>query len=615
MLSRNGGPAEPVPESLPIGETVAFQVVRQGIWPGTVQVEWLVNGQRYKYAKADDPKASVLNLDSGDLQGGPCAVAVRLFDAAGKTPGKILAHRAASFTLKQQSVELSPFTVQGFRERDNTLTPLKGLAVQNGDTLRFTADVPLPQGKPSTLTRLVWQVYDDQGRPLPGMTKESSQTADKKQIKSIFRFRPDQFAGGTYIVALTHHRVSDPKISVQAKSGFDLKDRMTIIKSLITADREKMAPQKIFHPGEAPLFYVYYDLADPSQKVTVTLTAETAGGRIIDSATVDRPRTGESRPYRVGFTIPGNALKAGQAAQFTAKISDGTGARRTVSESFRVEDYAATILMPATLSSGKSATFSVTVPPHFTSPFTLSLNTGPGLNAGRTPGSLKGTLTGIAENAPVSTRLDVRVTDAAGRLALGSATLNILPKKKIIAAKPKKPILLLPAQEVPVTASPPATTSGAGPVQHAGPPPPSGPSRQALILRGKKKMRSSIEWVIQNMEKQMNKMGSGATGYFSGIPGSGLPNFFNGIPNWYLSQSSQDDFYRFGLYDLNNNYSELSDFQGKLHEEIKRVFWKFAYNSPYSRKNHYLINFVFGSYEQVQLYEKKFKAQITAEKK
>ncbi len=430
LLSRNGGPPEPVPDYLPLGETVAFQVVRQGIWPGTARVEWLVNGQRYKYAKADDPKANVLNLDSGDLQGGTCTVAVRLFDAAGKTPDKILAHRAASFTLKQQSVELSPFTVQGFRERDNTLTPLKGLAVQNGDTLKFTAVVPLPQNDPSALTRLVWQVYDDQGRPIPGMTRERSQTADKKQIKSIFRFRPDQFADGAYIVALTHQLVSDPKVNVQAKFKIHLKDRMKIIKSLITADREKMVPQKVFHPGEAPLFYVYYDLADPSQKVTVTLTAETAGGRIIDSATVDRPRTGESRPYRVGFTIPGNAMKVGQAAQFTAKISDGTGALRTVTQAFRVENYTAAVLLPPTLSSGKPDHFSVTVPGHFTAPFTLSLDTGPGLSAGRTPGSLKGTVTGVAENAPLSTRLDVQVTDSAGRLALGSATLKILPRQK-----------------------------------------------------------------------------------------------------------------------------------------------------------------------------------------
>ncbi|WP_022668159.1 ankyrin repeat domain-containing protein [Desulfospira joergensenii] len=422
---------DPPPKNLPLGEALLFQAVRKGDWPGTVQVEWLVNGRRYKYTGANDPNANTLTLDTTDLQPGPCKVAVRLFDSA--APDKIVAHQALAFSLEAQATDLTSFTVKGFRERDNTLSPVKGLAIQNGDILRFTADVPLPR-KASTLTRLVWQVYDAKGRPVPGLTRETSQPADKEQIQSVFRFRPDQFADGGYVVALTHHLVSDPDVRVQARAEFQVREAIRITKALTTDNKKTLAPKTVFHPGQRPLFYVYYDLDPAIKEVTIRLSVKKKNGQVLDSATVTRPKEGATPPYRIGFTIPDKAFAVGDGGVFTAEIATADGTARSVSREFSLAHFPARIRLPNSLASGRPGTFTIELPKDFEAPYKVSMTPGSGLSLGLQPGKLTGTITGIATNGNLKASVKATVTDAAGRMAVGRTSLVIKGAKLISVA-------------------------------------------------------------------------------------------------------------------------------------------------------------------------------------
>jgi hypothetical protein len=387
------------------------------------EVEWLVDGDRYRKVPATIEDSNRFILKTDDLKSGVHSVAVRMFMTTSFDIA-IVAHHKYDLKIKEYRVEISPFEVSGFVEKE-TLVPLDNAAVQNTDILRFTAKLKPVKSREPVVSSLFWQVYAGNGAPIGGLNKQVSPGEIDPEKEYTFRFRADNFSEGKYFVALTHQLASDPENRFQARAEFTLKEKIKINRALITDSKEKMTPKTIFHPGEPMLFYVYYDLDDSVKQVSISLSAQKKGGQVIDSAAVNRPKPGESRPYRVGFTIADGSVVSGEEGTFSAVITDAAGSSKSVSSPFSVVDYKAVIDMPETIASGKAETFTISLPGQFKGPYKVTLTPGNGLGLGHTSGKLTGTITGIASNSDLSVELKVRITDAGGKVAEGSRLVTI----------------------------------------------------------------------------------------------------------------------------------------------------------------------------------------------
>ncbi|MBN1957775.1 MAG: hypothetical protein JW773_06200 [Desulfuromonadales bacterium] len=417
---------EPVNGEVTAGDVVAFHADKTGNWNSEYEVEWLVDGERYRKKPANEEDSNRFILKTEDLNTGNRRIAVRIFNTADNT--LIVAHQAYDLKIIQDRVELAPFTVKGFIEKE-IMIPLGNDLIQNADILRFTAQLKPVKSREPVVTTLFWQVYDHNGTPLEGLSKQETLTEVHPEKDYTFRFRPEKFSSGTYVVALTHYLVADPDNRVQARAEFSLKDKIEINRALITDNQHNMTPKSVFHPGEPLLFYVYYGLDQSIKQVVITLSARKKTGRVIDSVTVKRPKQGEQPPFRIGFTIPDGSVTSGEEGVFTAEITDHAGLTRRVSREFKVVDYRAEVKLPRTLKSGNGGMFAINLPQGFKPPYQVSLNPGTGLTLGYAPGQLKGTVTAIATGRDLTAALDVKVIDANGRVAQGRGTVTVKANK------------------------------------------------------------------------------------------------------------------------------------------------------------------------------------------
>jgi hypothetical protein len=414
IATRGDFDGEPIRDGVTAGEIVAFKVAKIGAWTDRYWVEWLVNGERYKYESADNAKINLLRFTTDQLKPGNYKVAVRILEKSGADNGSIIAHQSLEIRLKEDKPVLPQFDVAGCLESKND-TPLKGITVQNGDVLRFSARVPFPQKQEPVMTRLIWQVYYADGRPVPGLAKEIDAIESGITKEYRFRFRPDHLSDGQYIVALTHLVVSDSQNRRQAQTSFHLLDKVKIDKLLVTDEKERQIHREILRPGKSPLLYAYYTLTPGSGRVRITLTARyRKSGKVIQSVTVTRPREGEKPPYRVGLGLPSGAAGIGEDIDFEVRIAGNDGRVRAASRSFRIEPYNLGMEVPDRLKSGQSAPFKLIPPPEFKPPFRVEFQTGNGLGVGHTPGRLDGVITGIATKQAIKAALKVKLTDAQG---------------------------------------------------------------------------------------------------------------------------------------------------------------------------------------------------------
>ena len=422
---------EPLKGEVSTGDAVAFTAAKLGEWNSRYEVEWLVDGEQYRKGSAvsDDSNRFILKTD--DLKPGIHSVAVRMLM---ETPfgTSIAAHQKYDLKIKKYRPELSPFKIAGYIEKE-TLVPIDDADVQNNDILRFTAKLKPVKSREPAVTTLFWQVYDGNGAPLDGLSKQAALSEIDPEKEYTFRFRVDNFSDGKYFVALTHQLVSDPENRFQARTEFVLKEKIKISRALITDNKENMKPKTVFHPGEPLLFYVYYDLDENVKQVNINLSAQKKDGRVIDSAVVSRPKPGESRPYRIGFTVRDGSVKSGEEGYFSAVITDAAGNSKSVSSPFSVIDYKAVIDMPDTLASGKAETFTISLPGQFKGPYNVTLTPGKGLGMGHTPGKLTGTITGIASKSDLLAELKVQVIDAKGKIAVGSRPLTVKAAKSAVS--------------------------------------------------------------------------------------------------------------------------------------------------------------------------------------
>nr|WP_320116755.1 hypothetical protein [uncultured Desulfuromonas sp.] len=410
------------------GEVVTFYVAKIGNWSDGYEVQWLVDGHLFKMATADRNGSNRFLLKTVDLKPGSHSIAVRILEEKTQGVSSIIAHQQCDVTLQPDRVVLSAFTVKGFIEKE-TMIPLGNDLIQNADILRFTAQLKPVKSREPVVTTLFWQVYDHNGTPLEGLSKQETLTEVHPEKDYTFRFRPEKFSSGTYVVALTHYLVADPDNRVQARAEFSLKDKIKINRALITDNQHNMTPKSVFHPGEPLLFYVYYGLDQSIKQVAITLSARKKTGRVIDSVTVKRPKQGEQPPFRIGFTIPDGSVTSGEEGVFTAEITDHAGLTRRVSREFKVVDYRAEVKLPRTLKSGNGGVFAIDLPQGFKAPYQVSLNPGTGLTLGYAPGQLKGTVTAIATGRDLTAALDVNVIDANGKVAQGRGAVTVKANK------------------------------------------------------------------------------------------------------------------------------------------------------------------------------------------
>ncbi|PKN63196.1 MAG: hypothetical protein CVU57_20660 [Deltaproteobacteria bacterium HGW-Deltaproteobacteria-15] len=424
-----GGARQAVP--VRPGDVLAFDVSRIGNWTEKHEVQWLVDGRNYKTVTGIDPKAHLLRFDSTGMKTGAYPVAVRLIDTGGSTR-KIVAHQSLEIRLGALASKLDPFTIRAALT-DYAGPPLPA-TVQNGDILAFQADIKHPEGEPQP-AQIFWQVYDAAGKPVKELGKQEQIYESGGTKNHRFKFQLEDLADGEYVVGLTHLFSADPNIRTQAASRFRLSQSVRIDRVLVTDNPEDQTHKPLLSPDQEPLFYAHYSLGQGVKKATVTLAAKEAGGRVIETHSVERPRPGETAPYRVGLAVPNSKVPISAEIRFEASIVTDDGKQHTAHTTFRKEPYRLVLSLPETLNSGENRPFSITAPKSFKAPFKVDVHAGGrGLSVGHTPGSLQGTVGGIAMESVEMGDLRVAVTDAEGRTASAQAKVLILPAEKIAAA-------------------------------------------------------------------------------------------------------------------------------------------------------------------------------------
>lgn len=416
------------------GEIVFFKVDKIGTWNNDYWVQWLVNGERYQSLQAKDERANQIRFKAYKLlKKKAYKVAVRILDKKRENGSQIVAHQSIELEFKEDKIELAEFEIEGIIEGAHEES-LKGRAAQNGDILNFSANVTFPDSEESLLTRLVWQVYDGNGKTLAGLNKRVVESRKGGSEEYRFRFRPDDFGPGEYTVALTHILAAEPENRVQAQYKFRVKDKIELEKLILTADKDKLQQRNGFYPDEQPFFYVYYNLASELEEVLITLSAAQKDGQMIDSVTVKRPREGEAPPYRIGYTIPPGSIATDEYGVFRVEISDGEGRFKNASREFKVVNYRLYLELPKVLPSGKAGPFRISPPDEFEAPYQVELEPEKGLGLGYQPGELRGTITGIV-NKDLKLKLKAKVIDAKGRVAYGEKLVKIAVPYKVNTTK------------------------------------------------------------------------------------------------------------------------------------------------------------------------------------
>lgn len=458
FLAQGGSPLVPSKSPVKAGEILAFEVPRIGGWSGKHEVQWLVNGENYKTAPGSDPKAHMLRFDSTGMAPGTYNVAVRLIDTAGKVR-KIVAHQGISLRLVKHILTMESFNIRAaLRDYDGPALPP---SVQNGDILAFQADLKHPGGEAQP-AQLVWQVYDRAGNPVQGLSKQEQLLEAGTTKNHRFKIQLDDLDEGDYSVRLTHFFTESPEEKKQAEARFRVSQAVRIERVLVTDNPGDQTHKPVLSPDQEPLLYAHYKLSPDVGKATITLTAKDASGRVIETVAVERPRPGEKPPYRVGLSVPNAKVPIGAEILFEAEITADGGKRHAARTSFRKEAYRLVLNVPGALRSGENKPFSIAVPKSFRGPFTVDVRAaGRGLSVGHTPGSLSGTVGGIASGTAEIGNLTVSVTDADGKKAAAQARVEIQPEEERLSADPgKAPRPSSPAYRQP--ASPPLVPAKPG---------------------------------------------------------------------------------------------------------------------------------------------------------
>jgi len=480
-----------------IGDILAFQSQRSGKWGGTHEVQWLVNGENYKTATGDDPKANLLRFDTTGMAPAAYTIAVRLIDTSGKTR-QIIAHQDTSFRLVTNVIAMDPFQIRAsLNDYDGPPLPA---SVQNGDILAFQADLKHPAGKPEP-AQLFWQVYDGSGKPVPGLGKQEQVYESGATRNHRFKIRLDKLADGEYSVGLTHVFNAVPGVKVNAVSRFRIAQAVRIDRVLATDSPDDQTHKALLPPDREPLLYAHYTIGQGIKKATLTLTAKDAKGQTIETVSMERPRPGETPPYRVGLAVPAGKIPAGEEITFEASIVARNGQRHMARTTFTKDVHRLVLNAPKSMKNGENRTFSITVPRGFKGPFVVDVRaSGKGLSVGHTAGSLHGTVGGIAGEYAETGNLIVKVTDAGGNSASAQAAILIEPSGKQYAdAQPPAPKPMVPVSPSPVRTPSPIHASPSHSGIESSPSPEAKRPAPAPGIDYAAVGRQHWEWVVNNI--------------------------------------------------------------------------------------------------------------------
>lgn len=412
------------------GDILAFHVHRIGHWHEDFQVVWAVDGETYKRTSGTDPQAGILRFDSSGMTPGDYKVSIVVYVT--EPEARRIGYQELSLRLGRPQLSQEPLIIHA-AIRDYNGPPLNR-PVQNGEILAFQSDIAFPDREPEA-SSIAWQVYDAAGDPVPGLAKHEQVYEADATRNFRFRFQLEAFPEGEYVVGLFHAYQSDPGQQTRATYPFTVAQKVHIDRVLITDDPDRQQHTPLITPDKAPLFYAHYTLGQDVESARITLMArDKASGEIIETVSVERPRPGETPPFRVGLEIPAKRVPVNTELVAEAEIQSDDGQRHSAFITFKKAPYRLTLDIPETLKSGENRSFSASVPDSFVAPLNVALESGgEGLSVGHTPGQLRGTVGGIATGEPRSGFIDIRVTDAEGRQARARGQVTIIPVKQVSA--------------------------------------------------------------------------------------------------------------------------------------------------------------------------------------
>ncbi|TWI66927.1 hypothetical protein LZ24_02826 [Desulfobotulus alkaliphilus] len=464
FISQGGLPlfaADSEGQSLPTepGDILAFTVARIGHWTDQHQVVWSVGGENYKIVPGSDPNAHLLRFDSTGMDPRKYRVAVALYSETQKR----LAYQDVKLRLGPPLTRPAAFEINA-RLNDYDGPPLTR-SVQNGDILAFKSEISFPEGI-QEMSGLVWQLYDANGEPVYGLGKEEYLLAAGETRETRFRFLLEDLPEGSYVLGLFHNYLSHPEMKSRATFAFEVSQSVKIDNLLVTPSQEKQKHHPFLTPDDDALIYAYFSLGRELEQATVKLSAILKqSGETIESVSVERPRSGEKPPYRVGLMVPKELLPVGQEIVARAEILSPDGKRHSAEVSFQKEPYRLGHNLPESLNSGENRQFTVQVPSSFVKPLRVEMRaTGEGFSLGHRPGELAGTLGGVATREARVGFLEIKISDADGRTAETRARILINPRPVATprAASPTPSRQQTPAPRVSTPPAPPRTVVAQG---------------------------------------------------------------------------------------------------------------------------------------------------------
>ncbi len=324
-----------------------------------------------------------------------------------------------------QALPPQPFDIE--LRLDSMSGPLLTTAITDGRLLTAQGWLPLLGGAGrSVLGNLIWQLYEESGKPVPGQTKirQILEVGGKEFVS--FEVNTKTLANGVYYLALTHQNAAKPSLSFQSSKAFEVKQPVAITNFLVDESPQGKVHRQVLYEDQAPHIFVYYHVAYDVPSVLIQLDVYDSKGKRIATRSAFKDRDATRRVSRFGIRINPGLIGAGERAKVTALLTAPDGSTAQDEVFVEVIGVQLQVDMPTVLRTGEATNFQITVPTTFSPPYTLSFSERPGISfqhqAG-TSGNIKGA---VRVDPSVSTgreQIVVEVTDQGGRTA--SATVNI----------------------------------------------------------------------------------------------------------------------------------------------------------------------------------------------
>lgn len=323
-----------------------------------------------------------------------------------------------------QGVPPQPFDLE--LRLDSMSGPLLTTAITEGRLLTAQGWLPLLGGSgKAVLGNLIWQLYDESGRPVSGQNKIRQILEVGGQEFVSFEVQTKALANGVYYLGLTHQNAAKPSLSFQASKAFEVKQPVAISDFLIDESPQGKVHRSLLYEDQSPHIFVYYHLAYDVSSVLIQLDVYDSRGKRIATRSAFKDRDASRKVSRFGIRLNPGLIQAGEKAKVTALLTAPDGSTAQDEVFVEVVGVQLQVDMPAVVRTGEVTTFQVMVPDTFSPPYTMSFSQKPGFSfqyqAG-TPGNLEGAVRVAPSVSTGREQVVMEVADQLGRTA--SATVN-----------------------------------------------------------------------------------------------------------------------------------------------------------------------------------------------